>query len=115
MGSIGRRRDTKIVYPYFDQGLGIEVRSPGHRKRVMREMGLEEIGGDLDAFYKALDEERKAKPLTTPDEVAVTLKSIRTRMANDGYRAYYEGRMTEAQRENFEQYWFERFGERLRH
>lgn len=36
------------LYPYFDRGLGCEVRSPGHRRDVCKSRGLTPVDGDFD-------------------------------------------------------------------
>ena len=35
-------------YPYFDRGLGCEVESPAHRRRLCKEKGLVPVDGDFD-------------------------------------------------------------------
>ena len=34
-------------YPYFDTELGLEIQSPGHRARVLKERGLVALDGEL--------------------------------------------------------------------
>ena len=45
----GSRIDNTLrIYPYFDRGLGCEVKSPQHRRDVCKSKGLTPVDGDFD-------------------------------------------------------------------
>ena len=98
-------KDKKTTYPYFDTGLGREITSPGHRRQVMKELGAEEVGNELDAVKKARYEAEHLQSLTTVDEVAKTMAEIKEKLVNPDYRAYHENKMTPEEREKFEKEW----------
>lgn len=78
----------KEFTPYFDTGLGVYVRTRGDRLRKMREMGMEEVGNELEAFRKLSAGGRQ--PVCSVDEVAEKLTEIRHRMKHDpSYRRKY--------------------------
>lgn len=47
---VGRGIDLPTNYPYFDQGLGCEVRSSAHRRQLCRERGLVPLDGANPEF-----------------------------------------------------------------
>ena len=98
-------KDKKTTYPYFDTGLGREIVSPGHRTRVMKELGVEEIGNDIESFRKMRSELDAPKSLTSVEEVASKMADIKEKLVNPDYRAYHEDKMTPEEREKFEREW----------
>lgn len=47
-------------FPYYDHGLGLEVESPDHRRRVMKERGLVCMEGEADREFDRIRSEHNA-------------------------------------------------------
>jgi hypothetical protein len=70
--------------------LGEHITSPGHRRRVMKEKGFIEVGGEMKHVLGNWDPP-KPGPLCTEREVAEKLQEVRHRLKHDAtYREYYE-------------------------
>lgn len=55
----GRGIDLPTNYPYFDQGLGCEVRSSAHRKQLCKERGLIPLDGADPGMERRTDADRE--------------------------------------------------------
>lgn len=60
------------IYPYFDRGLGCRVSSAKHRRQLMKERGLQPLGGadlqDMAQKNTSAREERKRRLAARMDE-----------------------------------------------
>lgn len=51
---------SSMQQPYFEPALGCEIKGKGHRERILKERGLEEVGTTSpDTMYKNLEGQRE--------------------------------------------------------
>lgn len=75
--------------PYFDAPLNTFITGPGHKKRILKERGLIEVGGEFKNHIMGKNLTPK-EPLTTVDEVRAKLSEIKQKMADPAYRHQME-------------------------
>ncbi|MDH4038963.1 MAG: hypothetical protein OEV86_15930 [Candidatus Krumholzibacteria bacterium] len=79
-------------YPYFDTGLGMEIKGPRHKSRVLNERGLVEVGTEFDKYVRGKWVDDTKREVCSKQEVTEKLAEIRHRFENDpSYRRKYGG------------------------
>jgi len=70
-------------FPYYDRGLGVMLTSKNHRRQVMKQKGVVEVGGD----FNVSDTSRRQREAEAEDNAV--LRDMQDRLDNHpGYREY---------------------------